>query len=86
MSALELSFANHWAACGSYMKTSLLFVLILSVLSLNANADDLDCDGGSHREEMDISVPNLTALKPTLVPDDHACAVNFGNREVRLPT
>jgi hypothetical protein len=30
---------------------------------------------GRVRPEPDISVPNLIALKPTLVPDDHACAV-----------
>jgi uncharacterized protein YecT (DUF1311 family) len=64
MSDLELSFANHLAACGSYMKTTLLFVLALSFLSLSANADDLG--GSSHREEMERQGKRLQALDDKL--------------------
>ena len=49
------------------MKTFLLSVLVLSFLSLSANADDdLDCGGGSHREEMVCQGKRLKSLDDKL--------------------
>ena len=50
----------------SVVKASLLSVFALILLSLRAHAEEIDCDGGSHREEMECQGRRLKSLDDQL--------------------